>query len=145
VITKVAGVRLEAAAMEAAVASEPAVSVEAATSKAASVEAAAAAPYKAAAKPAAASASAMAAASAATAATAATGIGANGRQGQSADHEKSGKRSFDRCTHHNLPFLFTNTATAQTKLILLRSRSVCWQINSPRCRLRKVIDCKTKV
>jgi hypothetical protein len=107
VITKVAGVRLEAAAMEAAfsAAVETAAS-EAAASEAAAVTASeAAAPYKAAA----ATASAMAAASAATR------IGANGRQGQSADHKKSSKRSFDRCMHHNLPFLFTNTAAAHYK------------------------------
>jgi len=108
VITKVAGVRLEAAAMEAAfsAAVETAAS-EAAASEAAAVTASeAAAPYKAAA---AATASAMAATSAATR------IGANGRQGQSADHKKSSKRSFDRCMHHNLPFLFTNTAAAHYK------------------------------
>jgi hypothetical protein len=108
VITKVAGVRLEAAAMEAAfsAAVETAAS-EAAASEAAAVTASeAAAPYKAAA---AATAAAMAAASAATR------IGANGRQGQSADHKKSSKRSFDRCMHHNLPFLFTNTAAADYK------------------------------
>ena len=99
VITKVAGVRLEAAAMEAAFSA----AVETAASEAAASEAAA--PYKAAA----ATASAMAATSAATR------IGANGRQGQSADHKKSSKRSFDRCMHHNLPFLFTNTAAAHYK------------------------------
>jgi hypothetical protein len=104
VITKVAGVRLEAAAMEAAfsAAVETAAS-EAAASEAAAVTASeAAAPYK-------------AAASAMAAASAATRIGANGRQGQSADHKKSSKRSFDRCMHHNLPFLFTNTAAAHYK------------------------------
>jgi hypothetical protein len=60
------------------------------------VEAAAA--YKgAAAKPA-------ATATMAAATAAAACIGANGSQGQSADHEKSGKRSFDRFTHDNLSF-----------------------------------------
>jgi hypothetical protein len=58
---------------------------------------------------------AAATAAAMAAASAATRIGANGRQGQSADHKKSSKRSFDRCMHHNLPFLFTNTAAAHYK------------------------------
>jgi hypothetical protein len=97
IAAKVAGVRLEAAAAFVEVAMETA--SESAAAVSASVEAAAAAYKGAAAKPAATATATMAAATAAAAR-----IGANGRQGQSADHEKSGKRSFDRCTHDNLSF-----------------------------------------
>jgi hypothetical protein len=99
IAAKVAGVRLEAAAALVEVAAMEAAS-ESAAAESASVEAAAAAYKGAAAKPAATATATMAAATAAAAAR----IGANGRQGQSADHEKSGKRSFDRCTHDNLSF-----------------------------------------
>jgi hypothetical protein len=44
--------------------------------------------------------------SAAAVAAAAERVGADRRKGQSADHEKSGKRSCDRCTHDALFFLF---------------------------------------
>jgi DNA-directed RNA polymerase subunit M/transcription elongation factor TFIIS len=40
----------------------------------------------------------------AAAASAAARISADRRKSQSADHEESGKISFDRCTHDNLSF-----------------------------------------
>jgi hypothetical protein len=90
-----AAASVEAAAGE----SSQAASVEAAAWEAAASVEAAAAPYK----------------GGAAMAAAAECIGANGRKGQSADHEHSRKRSFDRCTHDNLSFLITNSAAALDK------------------------------
>jgi hypothetical protein len=99
---------VEAAAGE----SSQAASVEAAAWEAAASVEAAAAPYK----------------GAAAMAAAAECIGANGRKGQSADHEQSRKRSFDRCTHDNLPFLITNSAATLDKTDLATELIKIWPI-----------------
>jgi hypothetical protein len=65
---------------------------------------------------------------AAAMAAAAECIGANGRKGQSADHEQSRKRSFDRCTHDNLPFLITNSAATLDKTDLATELIKIWPI-----------------
>jgi hypothetical protein len=65
---------------------------------------------------------------AAAMAAAAECIGANGRKGQSADHEQSHKRSFDRYMHDNLPFLITNSAATLDKTDLATELIKIWPI-----------------
>jgi hypothetical protein len=66
----------------------------------------------------------------AAAASAAARISADRRKSQGADHEKSGKSSFDRCTHDNLSFYYTNSAAALTKTAFVARLIRCCSLDS---------------